>query len=122
LGLSVDGDSDEPGILTPADSMVQVVFGHVLKDPKPPERLQKLVVETLAEYLEPGLLAHLEHMITLPIAYQVIRSMLLRRQIKSEEPEVKMEGIAKLENNVFPEDQPLSAPMELVRNSEAGEG
>jgi hypothetical protein len=114
-GKEVDTEADTE-MPVPPDNIVKVVFHHVLTDAKPPDRLRKLVVETLAEHMEPILFAHLEPKIPLPIALQLIRSILLRKQINSEEAGPKMEDILNLENEVFAEEQPLAAPMEKAQN------
>jgi hypothetical protein len=70
-----------------ASNTIQVVFQHVLKDDKPPERLVSLVIDTLAACLELGLWTQLEPMINHAISLSLISAMLLYRQIKGEEIE-----------------------------------
>ena len=113
-GKEVDNEANTE-MPAPPD-IVDVVFHHVLKDARAPDRLQKLVVETFAEHLEPALFALIEPMMPLPIAMEVIRSMLLRKQIKSPEAEPGMEDILKLENEVFAENQPLATSKEETQN------
>jgi hypothetical protein len=82
------GTGEEKGLpVTTAGNTVQTVFQHVLKDDNPPERLVTLVIETLADHLEPGLWRQLEHMINRPMSLKLISALLFRRQIKNEEAE-----------------------------------
>jgi hypothetical protein len=83
LGCERREGGDQPAV--PAGNVVHVVFGHVLKDSKPPSRLLKLVVDTLAKHLGPESWEKLEHMINHSVSLQLIKVILSCRYVKSED-------------------------------------
>jgi hypothetical protein len=66
------------------DSMVQVVFRHVLEDDKSHKRLVDLVVTRLAEHLDLELWEKLSRRISPNISLLIIKCMLQIRQIETE--------------------------------------
>jgi hypothetical protein len=66
------------------DSMVQVVFRHVLEDDKSHKRLVDLVVTRLAEHLDVELWEKLSRRISPNISLLIIKCMLQIRQIETE--------------------------------------
>jgi hypothetical protein len=66
------------------DSMVQVVFRHVLEDDKFHKRLVDLVVTRLAEHLDLELWEKLSRRISPNISLLIIKCMLQIRQIETE--------------------------------------
>ncbi|KAF2133675.1 hypothetical protein P153DRAFT_96707 [Dothidotthia symphoricarpi CBS 119687] len=63
-----------------ANNVVQVVFGHVLKDPEPPARLFKLVVGALAINMDSELWAQLKDVVGHGLALRLVEAMLVLRQ------------------------------------------
>jgi hypothetical protein len=66
------------------DSLVQVVFRHVLEDDKSHKRLVDLVVTRLAEHLDLELWEKLSRRISPNISLLIIKCMLQIRQIETE--------------------------------------
>lgn len=83
--------------IPPARNVVHVVFAHVLKDPKPPKRLVGLVINTLADHLDSDLWLKLAPQISHAISIQIISTILIRRQVKSEDAKslrIKSESVS----------------------------
>jgi hypothetical protein len=76
---------NKPGQSPLPENMVQVVFSHVLKDGKSHNRLVDLVVTRLAEHLDLGLLEKLTGTIGLGISILIIKAMVQRRGVKTED-------------------------------------
>ncbi|KAH4047807.1 hypothetical protein HBH70_238150 [Parastagonospora nodorum] len=72
---------------TPAQNVVQVVFEHVLREPKAPKKLVDLVTYTLADRLDPGLWETLAPRINHGTLRQIMSIILVRRQAKTEDVE-----------------------------------
>ncbi len=91
------------------NNVVQVVFIRVLKDEKPPERLLRLVIDTLADGAEMSLWDFVKDMIKLDKALQLIEAMISRKpiQIQNVNPEsIKPEEGENLNQPGSEENQP----------------
>jgi hypothetical protein len=77
-------DAEEEIVAESAKNVVEVVFGHVLRDAVSPKQLLNLVISTLAEYLDASLLAELKPTMNREIALSLIDRMLVLRSAKSE--------------------------------------
>jgi len=77
------GDQTTP----PAQNVVQVVFEHVLKEPKAPKQLADLVAYTLADRLDPGLWQSLAPRINHDTLSQIMTIILVRRHTNTEDAE-----------------------------------
>jgi hypothetical protein len=71
----------------PAQNVVQVVFEHVLREPKAPKQLVDLVTYTLADRLDTGLWETLAPRINHGTLRQIMTIVLVRRQAKTEDVE-----------------------------------
>jgi hypothetical protein len=71
----------------PAQNVVQVVFEHVLREPKAPKQLVDLVTYTLADRLDTGLWETLASQINHGTLRQIMTIVLVRRQAKTEDVE-----------------------------------
>lgn len=93
LDLGVQPSDVEP--VVPINNVVQVVFQHVLQDKNVPKMLIDLVVNTLAQHLDPSLWEQLEPMISHPMSPCLINAMVARPRVKDEDtntPSVKSES------------------------------
>jgi hypothetical protein len=84
LRLSSETQAEEGRAVAPTKNVVEVVFEHVLNDVNPPKRLFNLVVSTLAEHLDTDLWLKLAPRTTLPMSIQIISTILIHRQVKTE--------------------------------------
>jgi hypothetical protein len=103
-GIDVEPAQGEGEKSSPQDNTVQVVFQHVLKDNKPPQRLVNLVVQALAKHLDVELWAHLEHMISHRMSMNLNKAMIMRRQVKTEDGDrvsVKSESMSAGDESVL---------------------
>jgi hypothetical protein len=84
-------DDEVASAIAPIGNVAQVVVLHVLKDDSCPERLLNLVVDILAKHMEQKLWELLKHIISHSTALLLIEAVLRCRQVKLEDPNVKIE-------------------------------
>jgi hypothetical protein len=83
MGLNPAQSPSDPADLS--DNVVTTVFYHVLKDDNPPAQLSDLVIHALAKGMDDELYAQLETMIGLETSRKLIKALVARKNLKTEQ-------------------------------------